>query len=687
MDHLKRYRYFIVGGAVLLAALIGFLVWYRMQTPEVVLNAFIEAMNDRDYEAAYDEQLSDAAKADTDRQYFIDRYTNIYGSINAQNIAIYDLAYGDNTSESGGRQADFVLEMDTIAGHYTAQAVARFDRQGLEWKLTWDEGLILPGMHADDRVSVMTTAAERGSLYDRNGTLLAGIGPATEVGIVPGKLNAATREADLQTVAGILGITVDTINAALSQSWVTDDVRVPIATIDVNDTTRQDSLLTVPGIYTDITEKRTYPLGEKAAHLTGYVQGITAEELEEKHSQGDYTYSETSVIGRTGLEAAYEDRLHGKNGYTVQVECGANGNPDGAATAGQWTVIASLPENGRDVTVTIDASLQTRFYDQFAGDKSASVAMNPKTGEVLALVSTPSYDPNAFIDGISDERWSALNNDPNLPLVNRFEGAFAPGSSFKPLVAAVGMTAGALDPNADFGPSGTSWQKDSSWGDLQITTLETYSGPANLANALIYSDNIYFAKAALQIGGDTLKDGLNKAGFGQPVDFPLALTVSQVSNSGSFSDEGQLAQSGYGQGEVLVNPVHMAAVYSAFVNNGSMVRPVLEYSGEPQMLYPDVFTPEAAETLRTDLIQVVENPDGTAHEADIEGLVLAGKTGTAEIKASQDDTTGTENGWFDAFTADPNNPSPLMVVSMVEDVKDRGGSHYLVPKVKSLFES
>ena len=137
-----------------------------------------------------------------------------------------------------------------------------------------------------------------------------------------------------------------------------------------------------------------------------------------------------------------------------------------------------------------------------------------------------------------------------------------------------------------------------------------------------------------------------------------------------------------------MNPLHMASIYSAFVNDGSMVKPYIEYRDNAQAEYwkTQVLSKEVSDTIRDDLVQVVENPAGTGHEAQIEGLSIAGKTGTAEIKASQEDTSGTELGWFNAFTADPSSPQQLMVVSMVEDVKDRGGSHYVVPKVKAAFE-
>ena len=685
MHRIKKYLPFAAGGAVLLAALIVFGVWHNRQTPEKVLGRYIAYVNEGRYEDMY-ELLSDKAKGYTDRQAFLDQNKNIYEGIEAKNIKISNVIKSDGSTDNY-TYLKYDYEMDTVAGHYRGGTSARITKSDTGWAIDWNEGMILPGFSKWQTVSVVPVTAERGSIYDRNGKLLAGKGQVLEVGIVPGKLNPETKDADLQALAALLGMQAEDIQAKLSQSWVTDEVRVPVTDIDLSDTALEARLLEISGVYTDTAEVRTYPYGEKASQLTGYVQGISAEELEARKDEG---YTESSVIGKTGLEAAYESRLRGKDGCKILVDQGGVDNyQDEAGNWIQrpriWTLIEDPAVRGEDVTVTIDADLQIRLYDQFASDKSSSVAMNPKTGEVLAMVSTPSFDANAFISGFSEEAWNALNADPSGPLQNRFEASYAPGSSFKPLTAAVGMTSGKLDPNADFGASGTSWQKEPSWGDLMITTLQAYDGPANLQNALIYSDNIYFAKAALQMGGTAFKEGLEKTGFGQEMDFPLALSKSQISNSGDFANEGQLAQSGYGQGEVLVNPVHMASVYSAFVNDGSMIKPVLEYSGAPQILYPNAFSKEAADTIREDLIQVAENPAGTAHEAYTDGVRLAGKTGTAEIKVSQQDTSGTELGWFNAFTADPDNPNPLLVVSMVENVRDRGGSHYLVPKVRSVF--
>lgn len=141
--------------------------------------------------------------------------------------------------------------------------------------------------------------------------------------------------------------------------------------------------------------------------------------------------------------------------------------------------------------------------------------MNPKTGEVLALVNTPSYDANDFIFGLSQQQWDALNEDEQQPMLNRFRNTWCPGSSFKPIIGAIGVSAGKLDPNADLGMEGLQWQKDQTWGGYYVTTLHEYS-TANLVNALIYSDNIYFAKAALQDRSGYLKNQSGRSGLRRP---------------------------------------------------------------------------------------------------------------------------------------------------------------------------
>ncbi|WP_331491187.1 penicillin-binding transpeptidase domain-containing protein [Schaedlerella arabinosiphila] len=240
--------------------------------------------------------------------------------------------------------------------------------------------------------------------------------------------------------------------------------------------------------------------------------------------------------------------------------------------------------------------------------------MDPCSGEVLALVSTPSFDSNEFILGLSDARWNALNEDERKPLLNRFRQIWCPGSTLKPVIASIGLKTGAVDWQEDFGNEGLSWQKDATWGDYYITTLHAYE-PVTMENALIYSDNIYFAKAALGIGADVLERELNIMGFGEQIPFEIVMPPSQYSNTEHIESEIQLADSGYGQGQILVNPLHMAGLYTAFCNEG------------------------------------------------------------------------TEIGWFAVFTAEKDAEDSLLIVSMVENVKEIGGSGYVVSKDRNALDA
>ncbi len=681
MDKKKLWMLLGLIGAVLVLCIVEIIIFNMNNTPEKALNTYIDAVNQRDYEKMYS-LISDESQNSYSKETFIERNKNIYEGIEAQNLTITKIQNAEKI-DSKYTRVTYDSSMDTVAGTLKELNFVNFKKDGMfkPYQIVWDSSVILPALQDGDKVNVSTDAADRGNIEDRNGNLLATTGVASSVGLVPGKINPETREADIAKVAEFLEITTENIQTALSAGWVTDETFVPIKTVAAGNAELKAALLQIPGVMINDKMVRVYPYGEKTSQLTGYIQGISAEELEEKKDQG---YTESSVIGKSGLERLYDKRLRGQEGATISISYTENN--------GEVKSIAILEKSavsGENIKTTIDANLQSALYNQFAGDKSASAAINPKTGEVLALVSTPSYDANTFILGLSDEQWQSMNADPANPLLNRFEATYAPGSSFKPVTGSTGLQTGAFTADEDFGESGLVWQKDSSWGDFNITTLEEYSGPANLENALIYSDNIYFAKAALKIGGDRFAEALKKMGFGETLPFELDMTASQISDSGAFDSEAQLAASGFGQGQVLVNPLHMASIYSAFVNDGSMVKPYIEYKDNAQAEYwkTQILTKEVSNTIRNDLIQVVESPAGTGHEAQIDGLSIAGKTGTAEIKTSQEDTSGTELGWFNAFTADSSSAQQLMVISMVEDVKDRGGSHYVVPKVKTVFET
>ena len=643
--------------------------------PEDVLQTFASYINDKKYEDMYS-LLSSKSKANISEEDFIKRNKNIYEGIEAENFSV-DIQSIENENKLA--KVTYKNSMDTMSGHvdFTNTVTLELNEEK-EYKIDWTSNLIFPKLNTEDKVRVKTIEAKRGSILDRNGEYLATNGVASKIGLVPGKMSD-NREEDIAKIAELLNMTSDGINSELSASYVKADTFVPLKTVGKNEMELKNKLLEIKGIKIIDADERIYPQGVSTSQLVGYIQPINAEELKEKAKDG---YTSSSKIGKYGLERAYESTLRAVNGSEIYIE-DANGNK-------KTSIAKQEQKDGQDVKLTIDSKLQQTVYEQFKDDKSAVVVMNPKTGEVLALASCPSFDSNDFSLGMTTADYKNLTENPDNLLYNRYLATYAPGSSFKPIIGAIGLTTGAFSADDDFGRSGTKWQNDSSWGDFYITTLSTYNGPANLKNALIHSDNIYFAKAALKIGGKNLINSLKNIGFGQQIEFPQTISKSSYSNSESFTNETQLANSGYGQGEVLVNPIHMAMMYSAFVNEGNMIMPYLEYkenaSSQTAKYYKEnAFSKEAANEVRDGLIQVVENPSGTAHSAKIEGKTIAGKTGTAEIKQSKDDTEGTEIGWFNAFNVGESDESLLLVVSMVENVKGKGGSHYLLPKVREIF--
>ena len=656
-------------------------VW---KTPEELLVEYMNHIPAQEYEQMY-AMLHIESSGNVSQEDFIKRNSAIYEGIEIQNMAVEIIAYDEEQLT-----VTYQTSFDTVAGEISFEKSAFFLEGEDGYKLVWDNSLIFPNLASTDKVRVSTTQANRGEILDRNGRVLAGKGTASSVGIVPGKLE--NREEAIAKIAELLETTSEVIEKKLSAQWVKDDSFVPIKTIPrveeiellkvepdedvLKEKERHESLLAIPGVMISDVEVREYPLGEAAAHLVGYVQSVTAEDLEEHAGEG---YTANSVIGRSGMEGLFEKELKGQNGCRIYIV-----NSEGKE---KEELACILVQHGQDIKLTIDASLQIALYEQFQEDKSCSVAMNPYTGEVLALVSTPSYDNNDFIMGLSSEQWTALNDDEDKPMYNRFRQVWCPGSTFKPVTAAVGLESGAIDPNEDYGNVGLSWQKDASWGSYYVTTLHAYE-PVILENALIYSDNIYFAKAALKIGYEEMESSLTQLGFNAELPFEIKMAKSQYSNSESIETEIQLADSGYGQGHVLVNPLHLACIYSAFCNEGNIIKPYLVYQNEVSAEYwiSGAFSSETASRVLEGTKKVVNDSHGTGYAAHRDDIVLAGKTGTAEIKASKDDTSGTELGWFAVFTAEETVERPILIISMVEDVKGRGGSGYVVKKDSLVLE-
>lgn len=655
---MKKFLIVILFILVIVAIAIGIIVYKTNQTePSICLKEYFEKLNNKEYDVMYD-----YVKTNTSKEDFVTRIKNIYEGIEANNINATVVTNIEDEDNSSIINVTYNNSMDTIAGNMNFMNTVKLQKSDDGYKILWDSSVIFPDLKDEYKVRVSTLDSTRGAIYDRNDIAIAKDGTAYYVGLVPGKMDDTT---NLAKLAELLGITEDTINNSLNAEYVKDDTFVPLRKISKDEQDLKNELLTIKGILIQDVNARIYPYKEATSILTGYVQ------------DGE---------GKTGLEYAYNDRLKGEDGAEIYIE-----NENGAKTK---TLASKEVKNGENIKTTIDVNIQQKLYNEFKDDEGASVAMNYNTGEVLALVSTPSYDANDISLGVTNEDWEKLQNDSKKPMYNRYLSSYVPGSSLKPVIGAIGLKYNSYAADEDFGTSGTKWQNDSSWGDLYVTTLETYSEPANLQNALKYSDNIYFAKAALKIGRNNLQKGLDEFGFNDKISFVQDISKSSY---GTMDSDASIANSGYGQDQMLVNPIHMAMIYSSFANGGNMVMPVIEKQEKNNLsgnivnssnsntnnatkyYKENVISKEIANEIKQDLIKVVE--EGTGKAAKVDGKTIAGKTGTAEIKDNQQDEEGTEIGWFDAFDEDG-----LVVVSMCENVKDRGGSHYLLPKVKTIFE-
>ncbi|MCF6138862.1 penicillin-binding transpeptidase domain-containing protein [Pseudalkalibacillus berkeleyi] len=640
--------------------------------PETTFESYMKAWEKQDYEKMYS-YITEEKKKEFSKKEFTETYTTSYEEIKMSDLEVtYKLPKEEKEYDEEDKPSfNYVVKMETIAGpiesSYQTDLVFEKGEEADKWSINWNPSNVLVGMKKGDQVKAIVSKPERAEIFDVNGEGLAVNGVIQEVGLVPAWMKEDAEEVK-EKLAKLIDVPIEKIDAKLNQSWVKPDSYVPLGAVAADDHDKIEAIRPLNG--TKFVEKkaRVYPLKSAAAHLTGYVDLITKEQLEKKKDKG---YKANDVIGKSGLELIFEEELRGDLGGEIVIK-DAEGNI-------RDILAKQEPVKGKDITLTVDASIQSLLYSQMQGDAGSAAAIHPTTGEVLALVSTPSYDPNF---GVTGNKYTRLSEDPLKPLTNRFTSTYAPGSTFKPITAAIGVETGLIKPAEEKQiPANNRWQKDN-WGDHFVTRVKSPDTKVNLEDALVRSDNIYFAKAILDIGGDAFLRESKKFGFDEKIPFPIGISKSKITNEG-FKSEGQLADTGYGQGQVEMSSLHLGLTYTPFINNGAMIKPIL-FADETksQTWKENVMTEETAKTITKDLVQVIEKPYGTGHEPKLANIKLAGKTGTAELKKSKE-AEGKENGWFVAWNTE--NPQ-LLISMMIEDVKDREGSHYVVPKVKKVFQ-
>lgn len=659
---------------ILISLLLSFMLLIsgcsKLNKAEKAFETFSQKWTQNDYTGMY-QMLTNDSKAIISEEDFTTRYTNIFSAIEANNLLIK--INGDKVKEDDTITIPFKLSMNTIAGDVNiSDYKLNIIKEDKEFKIKWDESLIFPQMTKDDKVRVNVIPSKRGSILDKDANLLANDGILNTVGIYPAKFNLSNIDSKITEIATTLDISEENIKTKLDANTNPEHF-IPLVDILPTDS-KLNSLRgrAEEGILIKEKAGRIYTGGEAFGRLIGYIGSITAEELENNKDNG---YNDTSLIGKAGLEQVYEDTLKGKDSAEIYIERGEE----------KITIAKKDGEDGNDIKLSIDSALQSKIYSEMNGEKGAATAVNPKTGEVLAMVSAPSFDSNVFTTYVTKTQKSKWEETNNADEINRFNKTYSPGSTMKLLTSSIGLENKIIDSNATRDIKGLSWQKDSSWGDFKITRVTDPGSPVNLKDAVNHSDNIYFGQVALELGNNKFIEGIKKFGIGEELKFEYPMEESQISNDGDLGREILLADTGYGQGEIMVTPLNVALSYSALANNGDIMQPrlVISENSESNIWKQSAISKDDLPALINSFTALINDSGATISDGVVPGHRVAGKTGTAEIKKSQDDVNGTENGWF--VSVDPDT-AKISLAMIIEDVKDRGHSHVTVPKVRNVME-
>lgn len=385
----------------------------------------------------------------------------------------------------------------------------------------------------------------------------------------------------------------------------------------------------LPGVEIDEGLSRYYPYADIYAHVLGYVGPVS-----DKDKKDNPLYMVPGFkIGKSGLERYFDYKLQGKGG-TIKLEVNAYGRV-------MNEIERNSGEEGQSLTLTLDARLQRAAYEAFGEESGAAVVLNVRTGEILALVSTPSFDPNLFTNGISYKHWNALLKNERTPLVNKaVSGQYSPGSTFKVVVALAALEAGVIDLNTRFNCS----------GGLDVGNIRFHCwrhsghGSLNVVEALKHSCDIFFYETAMKLGIDKIHDMAVKLGMGNVLEVGLDNEKAGIiptkawkkARFGTSWTQGDVANSGIGQGYVLVTPLQLATMLARVVNGGYAVQPTFIKPTEKELSKIkrlDIST-KNIEIVKRGMFEVVNGTGGTAGRArfNINGAMMGGKTGTTQVR-------------------------------------------------------
>jgi len=544
---------------------------------------------------------------------------------------------------------------------------------GTFWHLQIHRSLYYQRLANKNRERTVPIAAPRGRLLDRHGRVLVENRPAFNLTIAPERVDNVD-----QTVAR-LARALEMGEAPIRERLARHRVRFRPVVVK-SDATLQDVAavearrLELPDVSVEVVPLRSYPLATDAAHTLGRVGEVTERQLELPE------FAEVrpgTLVGQAGLEAQYNSRLMGQEGVR-RVIVDSRGVEVGEAERRR-------PREGPSLTLTLDADLQRAAEDALGGQSGSVVALDPRTGEILAMASTPAYDPNQFTGGIARHSWSELLEDEEKPLMNRvIQGQYAPGSVFKIVVAAAALEEGVITPQTRFFCSGAV----SLYDTVFHCNRAGGHGSVSVRQALQHSCNVFFWRVGVQLGIDRLSEWARRFGIGSPTGIDLPHEVAGLMPSSEWKLRvtgkpwyaGETVSVAIGQGQVTTTPIQLARLV-ATVAGGRLVTPhlVRAVGGEP--VEPPApqeldLKPETLEVIRAGMHAVVDG-GGSGHRARIPGIPIAGKTGSAQVVGRANRPRGDEiprrfraHGWFVCYAPFDD---PTIALAVLAEHSGSGG--------------
>ena len=547
------------------------------------------------------------------------------------------------------------------------------------------QGEYYAGLADGNRIRIVPSMAPRGTFYDRNGELLVTNRPGFSVSLLP--LTAPISDDVIARLSDLLKVPTDEIKTKIAGHSGFNPIRIKTDVTPDIVSIIEEQKSQYPGVVIEVTPIRDYILKQEGAHTFGYVSEINDTELEKMKDEG---YKSGDIIGKFGIEKIYDKELRGENGGQ-QVEVDVSGKP--VQILGR-----KEPVPGDDLELTIDIRLQQAAekavdeqLTQIGAHAAAAVVMNPQTGEILAMVSRPAFDPNLFAHGISSKDWNQLNNNPYHPMDNKtITGEYPPGSTFKIVTGTAALTEGVVTPDEQIFDSGHHWIIPKGNADGEAL------GWLNFRSALAHSDNVYFYEMGNRLGIDRLEKYARMFGLGAKtgIDLPYeasGLVANRRYKEKNFDDgEWYLSETfdaAIGQGFNLVTPLQAAMVMGEIAADGKRYKPhVVNRIIAPDGSVVKDFQPELLSQLDVPEEDIKLVQDGL-HDVTKYGTAassfrgftvdIAGKTGTAE------NSQGRDHGWFVAYGPFDN---PNVVVAVI--VENGGyGSQSAVPIGRKILEA